>query len=116
AYLAPAAVRALWRTIAEVLSTYPHGLYLSNLQLGAATASIPGVAAFRALLTRFTGGSVHIHFDRAGDAEATLCAAGFARATAYPTDHFAAALDLPGARASAYVHVCAAHAGSDDPR
>ena len=77
-YLDTPSVLGLWERIAEVLESFPSGLYLSDLHIGA-VADLP-VRAFRLLLSAFVRGQVHLHFDRAGDAVRELRRAGFEEA------------------------------------
>jgi O-methyltransferase involved in polyketide biosynthesis len=85
-YLARSDVDGLWRRIADTLSAFPSGLYLSDLHLRADTSG-PQAAAFRVALAAFVRGSVHIHFGDEAEAEAALSAAGFGSATLHnPAD------------------------------
>lgn len=77
-YLDTPSVLGLWERIAEVLESFPSGLYLSDLHIGA-VADLP-VRAFRLLLSAFVRGQVHLHFDRAEDAVRELRRAGFEEA------------------------------------
>jgi len=70
-------VVAMWSRFAQALARFPHGLYLSDLILGEANHGLL-VHGFARLLSAFVRGRVHLHFDDAEDAEATLVDAGFA--------------------------------------
>jgi O-methyltransferase involved in polyketide biosynthesis len=77
-YLPTDAVEAVWRRFARALSCFPTGRYISDLHLGGAVT--PQVRAFRLVLSAFVRGRVYLHFDDAGQAEATLGSVGFASA------------------------------------
>jgi len=74
------AVTGLWTRIAEVLRSFPNGLYLSDLHIGGENRNL-AVQAFVRLLSVAVRGRVHLHFSTALDAESTLKSAGFAAAT-----------------------------------
>ena len=74
-YLDTPSVLGLWRRIAESLRAFPHGLYLSDLHIGA-VQDLP-IRAFRLLLSAFVRGNVHLHFETAGEAVQELRQAGF---------------------------------------
>jgi O-methyltransferase involved in polyketide biosynthesis len=78
-YLPTDEVLGLWVRIAEALSRFPAGRYISDLHLG--SVQTPAVRFFRHLLGAFVRGQVYLHFDGAADAEAALRDAGFAAAT-----------------------------------
>jgi O-methyltransferase involved in polyketide biosynthesis len=78
-YLPTDEVLGLWDRIAEVLSTFPTGRYISDLHLG--SVQTPAVRFFRRLLGAFVRGQVYLHFHGAAEAEAALRDAGFAAAT-----------------------------------
>jgi hypothetical protein len=73
---------AIWRRFAGALNRFPTGRYISDLHLGGAIT--PQVRAFRLLLSAFVRGRVYLHFEHAGDAEASLAEAGFASAQVEP--------------------------------
>jgi O-methyltransferase involved in polyketide biosynthesis len=75
-YLPGAAVDGLWRRVATVLGGFPAGRYLSDLHVGSVVN--PQVRVFRVLLSAFVRGRVHLHFDEPAQAEAAVCATGFA--------------------------------------
>ncbi|MGZ4246539.1 MAG: class I SAM-dependent methyltransferase, partial [Solirubrobacteraceae bacterium] len=77
-YLPIDAVLALWRRIAQTLSAFPAGRYLSDLHLG--NVQTPAVRLFRRLLAEFVHGQVYLHFDGAEEAESALRNVGFATA------------------------------------
>ena len=77
-YLDTASVQRLWRQIARTLHTFPDGLYLSDLHLGA-VQDLP-IRAFRLLLSAFVRGNVHLHFETAEAAVEELRQAGFDQA------------------------------------
>lgn len=83
-YLDTPSVLGLWARIAEVLKSFPSGLYLSDLHIGA-VADLP-VRAFRLLLSAFVRGQVHLHFEREEDAVRELRRAGFEEAVVRRAD------------------------------
>jgi O-methyltransferase involved in polyketide biosynthesis len=87
-YLDSAAVDGIWRRFARTLSGFASGRYISDLHLGSVQSA--QIRAFRAALSVFVRGQVHLHFDDAEQAESALRDAGFARAKLYR------ASDVPG--------------------
>jgi O-methyltransferase involved in polyketide biosynthesis len=81
-YLPTSDVLDLWHRLAEVLSTFRSGRYLSDLHLG--NAVTPVVRGFRVLLSGFVRGRVYMHFQGADEAVAALEQAGFASARVLP--------------------------------
>jgi O-methyltransferase involved in polyketide biosynthesis len=75
----------MWRRLAEVLSGFPSGYYLSDLHLSG-DARAPHIRAFRALLSAFVRGPVQLHFANVDEAKAVLKEAGFSRADVLPAD------------------------------
>jgi O-methyltransferase involved in polyketide biosynthesis len=78
-YLDSDSVAGIWRRFAASLSRFASGRYISDLHLGEVQNA--QVRAFRAALSVFVRGQVHLHFHNAAEAEAALIAAGFAHAT-----------------------------------
>jgi O-methyltransferase involved in polyketide biosynthesis len=87
-YLDSEAVAGIWRRFARVLSGFASGRYISDLHLRSVQNA--QIRAFRAALSVFVRGQVHLHFDNAQQAEAALRDAGFAQAKLYR------ASDVPG--------------------
>jgi O-methyltransferase involved in polyketide biosynthesis len=87
-YLDTDAVDGIWRRFARTLSQFASGRYLSDLHLGSVQNA--QIRAFRAALSVFVRGQVHLHFDNAQQAEGALRDAGFAQAKLYR------ASDVPG--------------------
>lgn len=87
-YLDTDAVDGIWRRFARTLSQFASGRYLSDLHLGSVQNA--QIRAFRAALSVFVRGRVHLHFDNAQQAEGALRDAGFAEAKLYR------ASDVPG--------------------
>ena len=81
-YLPTDAVRGLFRRFARTLSSFPVGVYISDLHLGGAVT--PPVRAFRLGLSAFVRGRVYLHFADAAEAERELVAAGFGAARVRP--------------------------------
>src|SRR5437764_1293565 len=81
-YLPRDAVDGAWRRFAGTLGRFAAGRYFSELQLSEGVT--PEARAFRVLLAAFVRGDVHLHFERAADAEAALLKAGFRAATVRP--------------------------------
>lgn len=108
-------VLGMWRRFACTLGGFPTGRYFSDLYLGQDVAR-PYVQAFRAVLSAFVRGRVHVHFADAAEATAALATAGFAqavvhRADEHPASKAAGADPNPGARL-----VCAIDAGMAESR
>jgi O-methyltransferase involved in polyketide biosynthesis len=87
-YLDSDSVAGIWRRFAAALSGFASGRYISDLHLGEVQNA--QVRAFRAALSVFVRGRVHLHVNNAGEAEAALIAAGFAHAK------LRRAADVPG--------------------
>jgi O-methyltransferase involved in polyketide biosynthesis len=99
-YLPSEAVDGMWRRFARVMSAFARGRYISDLHIrGVQTAE---VRLFRALLSVFVRGRVHVHFDDCADGEASLVAAGFERAEAVRARELAREVLGPG---SELVHI-----------
>jgi O-methyltransferase involved in polyketide biosynthesis len=91
-YLDTDAVDGIWRRFARTLSGFASGRYISDLHLGSVQNA--QIRAFRAALSVFVRGQVHLHFDNAQQAESALRDAGFAWAKLYR------AADVPGTEPS----------------
>lgn len=74
-YLDTDAVVRIWERFAEVLHSFPQGLYLSDLHLR--DLQQPYVRLFRLGLAGFVRGPVTLHFESAADAAEQLLACGF---------------------------------------
>jgi O-methyltransferase involved in polyketide biosynthesis len=86
-YFEAATVDAMWRRFARALSRFPHGLYLSDLNLEGDLDRVLAARVFRPLLGWFARGQIHLHHRDPASAEAALTAAGFRRAEIFtPTD------------------------------
>lgn len=79
-YLDRDSVLGLWRRAAQTLSTFPHGLMLSDLHLAGDNDTAITRLGVR-LLSMFVRGSVEMHFDDAAQALGALRSAGFAEAS-----------------------------------
>jgi O-methyltransferase involved in polyketide biosynthesis len=99
-YLPTDAVLTLWARLAEVLSGFPAGRYISDLHLG--SVQTPAVRFFRRLLGAFVRGNVYLHFHGAGEAEAALLDAGFASASVRRAGDIAG---LPRAQQRSAAHI-----------
>lgn len=94
-YFPRAVVEGLWARIAAVLSAFPQGVYLSDLNLSGDARGMRHASAFVGLLSLFARGEVHLHWRTAEDAAAALTAAGFRSARLWlPEDVLGA--DAPG--------------------
>ena len=91
-YLDTDAVDGIWRRFARTLSGFASGRYISDLHLGSVQNA--QIRAFRAALSVFVRGQVHLHFDNAQQAEGALREAGFVWAKLYR------AADVPGTEPS----------------
>jgi O-methyltransferase involved in polyketide biosynthesis len=99
-YLPTDAVLELWARIAQALSTFPSGRYISDLHLG--SVQTPAVRFFRRLLGAFVRGQVYLHFDSAAEAEIALRDAGFVAAR---VRRAASIVDLSGAQDRSTAHI-----------
>jgi O-methyltransferase involved in polyketide biosynthesis len=97
-YFDRASVEGMWARFARALRRFPRGLYLSDLNLAGDTSGMRGARLFRAVLSAFARGEVHLHYDSPADVARALRAAGFAEATTHLPDELAAVVDVPGAR------------------
>ncbi|MSP62164.1 MAG: class I SAM-dependent methyltransferase [Myxococcales bacterium] len=90
------AVAGMWRRFAVCLAGFPHGLYLSDLNLAGEVGGMRTARIFRLLLEAFARGKVHLHFPEAADATAALREAGFTEAALHRPGEFAGSVDVPG--------------------
>lgn len=97
-------VSAMWHRFASALDAFPHGLYLSDLNLAGDLGGMRTAAVFRALLSAFARGRVHLHFGSARAAAAALRAAGFGTARLHRPETVRG-VDLPGGRRRHVVRV-----------
>jgi O-methyltransferase involved in polyketide biosynthesis len=99
-YLPEDVLVGLWRDLGRELRGFRHGLYLSDLAVDGGASDLVA-RGFTTLLGLFVGGHVSPHFNSDAEAEETLRAAGFHRASVRPAaEHPAAANHAqdPGAR------------------
>jgi O-methyltransferase involved in polyketide biosynthesis len=94
-YFSPEQVRGMWRRFAAALRGFPHGVYLSDLNLAGDLGGMRTAVVFRKLLETFARGQVHLHFEGPGDAELALRECGFATASLHLPQDFAD-VDVPG--------------------
>jgi O-methyltransferase involved in polyketide biosynthesis len=99
-YLDPDAVDGLWRRFARTLQQFAAGRYISDLHLGSAQNA--AVRGFRLVLSAFVRGRVYLHFDDAEQAEAQLCAVGFAEARVRPASQL---VDVTAGRGGQLAHI-----------
>jgi O-methyltransferase involved in polyketide biosynthesis len=90
-YFDRGAVTAMWTRWAEVLGHFAHGIYLSDLILGADNRGLLS-RSFQKVLQAFVRGEVHTPFRDADDARQGLLAAGFASAAVHPPSSMASAV------------------------
>ena len=94
-------VMGMWGRFAKVLGGFPHGLYLSDIHLIQGNQHA-GITGFKALLSTFVKGRVHLHFDTEDQAIQALRQAGFEHAVLRAPKAVANELGLalqPGANA-----------------
>jgi O-methyltransferase involved in polyketide biosynthesis len=102
-YLPSGVVEGMWHRFASFLSGFAHGRYISDLHVGGGQS--PQVRVFRAMLSGFVRGRVHLHFGDAAQAEQALMHAGFKSAEVQRAASLAPEMRGPG---SGLVHVLAA--------
>ncbi|MFL5822684.1 MAG: class I SAM-dependent methyltransferase [Solirubrobacteraceae bacterium] len=95
-YLPTEKVTAIWRRFADTLGGFALGRYLSDVHLS--SLQTLEVRAFRALLSAFVRGRVHLHFRDPAEVVDALEAAGFARADVRPAFALAEMSAQPGTR------------------
>jgi O-methyltransferase involved in polyketide biosynthesis len=97
-YLEREVVESMWGRFAHQLAGFRVGRYLSDVQL--ADDAGAHVHAFRAVLSVFVRGRVHLHFTDSDDAAAALERAGFSHAAVHPAAGLASSNGHgdPGAR------------------
>jgi O-methyltransferase involved in polyketide biosynthesis len=83
-YLAPKAADAVWKRIAQVLRTFPQGIYLSDVYLTHDNRNL-AMLAFGAILQAFVRGRMHVHFHSETRAAARMEAAGFSSVVLHRT-------------------------------
>jgi O-methyltransferase involved in polyketide biosynthesis len=74
-------VEGLWKRIAGVLGSFPHGLYLSDINLAVDARGVLAAEAFKRALELFARGKVHLHYETVAEAETALKKAGFSTVT-----------------------------------
>lgn len=84
-------VESMWGRFAHQLAAFRVGRYLSDVQL--ADDAGAHVHAFRAILSVFVRGRVHLHFTDSDDAAAALERAGFSQASVSPAAGLASVND-----------------------
>jgi O-methyltransferase involved in polyketide biosynthesis len=75
----------IWRRFARTLTGFRGGVYLGDIYFAEDMKS-PFIRGFRAVISAFVRGRVHVHFENAGEAEQALADAGFARAAIRQAD------------------------------
>ncbi len=95
-YLPTDQVEGIWRRVAETLSGFDRGRYISDVHLS--SLQTIEVRAFRVLLGAFVRGRVHLHFRDPGEVVDALHAAGFAQAEVRPAFALAGLTGRPGTR------------------
>lgn len=78
-YLTPETVQPFWARIAQTLNGFPKGIYLADLHFRSQTHG-RAVKLFGWFLSRFVRGRIHMHFDNADQACATMRSHGFTEA------------------------------------
>jgi O-methyltransferase involved in polyketide biosynthesis len=89
----------IWRRFATALRRFPHGLYLSDLNLREGNTG-PLATGFSWVLSAFVRGRVHMHFDSVAEAQAALASVGLAGTLLDPRDFAASLTGLDRAGAS----------------
>jgi O-methyltransferase involved in polyketide biosynthesis len=84
-YFERAQVLAMWARFAGVLGDFPAGVYISDLHL-AEDMGGPHLRVFRAVLSAFVRGRVHVHFGDAAEAASALERSGFAEVLVHRGD------------------------------
>ena len=82
-YFPTPAVESMWRRFAQTLRRFSHGLYLSDMHLGADNQGL-GVAMFTRLLSSFVRGRVFLHY---GDKQQGIDALRFAGFVSAQLEH-----------------------------
>lgn len=72
-------VQGMWARFHHALQPFAQGLYLSDIHLTHGNEGL-GITGFKALLSTFVKGRVHLHFGADEEAQAALIQAGFAQA------------------------------------
>jgi O-methyltransferase involved in polyketide biosynthesis len=104
-------VDGMWGRFVELLSRYPHGLYLSDVHFDDALHGRQLIRAFRAGLSAFARGRVHLHFPDRDSLRQALEQAGFGEVAVHLPRERARELNLPLGNLGDYVNVVAAWAG-----
>ena len=97
-YFPRPAVERLWARVGLLLADHPRGLYLSDHHLASESLDRPAGRAVRRLLSAFTRGPTFLDWRRAGDARASLAAAGFREVRAHRPADFGRRVALPAIR------------------
>jgi len=96
-------VLAMWQRFAAFLSTFPAGLYLTELHGRASLERHAAVRLFLRLLRAFARGRIHLHFADEPQAVACCLEQGFARAEVIPAAQGLKRHPLPNRRDHAYL-------------
>ncbi len=102
------AVEGMWRRFAELLGSFPAGLYVSDIHFDDVLHRRPLVRAFRSFLSTFARGEVHLHFSEHEGMRRALQRSGFDEVSVHLPRERAASLDLPLGNLGDYVNVLAA--------
>jgi O-methyltransferase involved in polyketide biosynthesis len=111
-YFARHHVDGMWGRFVELLSRYPGGLYLSDIHLDDELHGRPLIRGFRACLSAFARGQVHLHFRDHEGLRQALREAGFEDVTVHLPRERARQLNLPLGNLGDYVNVVAARLAS----
>jgi O-methyltransferase involved in polyketide biosynthesis len=103
-------VEALWERLARVLARFDQGAYLADLRFALPDRGIPE-RAFDVILGAFVRGKVHTYRGDEATAEASLRAAGFARARLHRGDEHPAAAEVRDDPGTAAIRVIEATTG-----
>ncbi len=103
-YLDPRSADAVWKRIARVLRTFPHGTYLSDVYLTHDNRNI-AMLAFGAILQVFVRGRMHVHFHSEARAVDRMEAAGFSNVTLHRTTSIPETRDHAAVRGGALVRI-----------
>ncbi len=92
------AVQGMWGRFNRFLSTFPHGVYLSDFYLGSEWYGVRVGRALEVFLKRVARGRIHVHFDTEPEGLGAVREAGFAGARLFMPRELRAIAEIPTTR------------------
>lgn len=106
-YYDEATVRKIWRSIADSLSLFPYGMYVSDIHINQ-NENLFSVSSFKWMLSIFVRGEVHLLFSDRLAAEWALIDSGFLSALVHRTEDWVDDIQSCGTMGARSVHLITA--------